>query len=152
MKKWIIAAAAAGVLFLQPFDPADAGQLYVVETLALERRGGEIIVAAEALSGQGDSVDAALRDMEERTPGLLFLRQVKRIILCGDTGAEALGRLPEGIPMGATVYTSQGSAENVAQQETLQEILEARELREQNLPRLAEILNRQLEQARMEGR
>ena len=152
MKKWMVTAAVAAVLLLQPFEPADAGGLYVVETLALEWTEAGVTVAAENLFGQGGTMEAALENMEEQTPGQLFLRQVKRVILCGDTGADALASLPEEIPMGAVVYTAQTQARDLARQEDLQEILEAREQREHNLPRLAEVLNHRLEQKSVEGR
>lgn len=151
MKKWMIAAAAAGVLMMQPFQPQDAGRLYVVETLALEERSGEILVASGDVWGRGSTVTAALENMEERTPGLLFLRQVKRVILCGDTDAAVLSRLPEEIPMGAVIYTSQAQAQELAPQAELQEILEAREVRDPELPKLAEILD-QSRKRDLEGR
>ena len=84
MKKWIIALAGLAALWaVHPFHGVDAGSLCVVETLLIEAKQGQVQVAAGTLEGNGETVPEALKDMAENTPGTLFLRQVRRIILCG---------------------------------------------------------------------
>jgi hypothetical protein len=98
------------------------------------------------LEGTGTDVGAAADDMAENAPGQLFLRQTKRLIFCGDTQPDLLG-LPEELPMGAVVYQDPREAEELLKQlETLETVLEAREKRSEEVPTLARLQNRQLEE------
>lgn len=153
--KWALAAAAAlivGFFDLLPFESVDAGALYIIETLMVEMEQGEIHLYAGEADGRGATVKAAVADMEQNAPGMLFLRQTKRLIFCG--GAEAAVdflNLPEDLPMGAGVYVSEKpAAELLEDQDQLEQILEARERREEkNLPTLAEIKNNVLREQSM---
>lgn len=82
----------------------------------------------------------ALADMEEWAPGQVFLRQTKRIIFCGGTEARP-GELPEDLPMGAGVYETTQSAEILLEINDLEDILEARERRQKQMPTLADLKN-----------
>ena len=146
MKKWIIALAGLGILWaIHPFREIDAGSLCVVETLLIESEQGKISVASGELKGRGDTVQAALEDMAEHTPGTLFLRQVRRVILCGgEKDTNVLMELPDEIPLGALIYASDESAESLRQQDTLDQVLEAREQRNHTMPNLAEVRNHRL--------
>ncbi len=146
MKKWIIALAGLGLLWaVRPFDGIDAGSLCVVETLLIESVQGEISVMSGELAGTGETVQAALENMGEHTPGTLFLRQVRRVILCGGKyDTNVLMELPGEIPLGAMIYTSDESAESLRQQNTLDQVLEAREQRNNTMPNLAEVRNQRL--------
>ena len=146
MRKWTIALAGLGILWaIHPFQGIDAGSLYVVETLLIEPEQGEIFVASGELTGTGDTVQAALEDMAEHTPGTLFLRQVRRVILCsGKNDTNVLMELPDEIPLGAMIYTSNESAESLRRQDTLDQVLEAREQRNHTMPNLAEVRNHRL--------
>ncbi len=150
MKKWIVALAALGILWaIHPFQGIDAGSLCVVETLLVEPKQGGIYVASGALNGTGATVSEALQDMAEHTPGTLFLRQVRRIILCDDeAGIQPLMGLPEEIPMGALIYTSGETATSLQAQDTLDQVLEAREQRNRTMPSLAMVKNHWLEEHR----
>lgn len=146
MKKWIIALAGLGILWaIHPFRGIDAGSLCVVETLLIETEEGEISVASGELAGTGDTVQAALADMGEHTPGTLFLRQVRRVILCGGKyDTNVLMELPDEIPLGAMIYTSIETAESLRRQDTLDQVLEAGEQRNHTMPNLAEVRNHRL--------
>ncbi len=150
MKKWIIALAGLGILWaIRPFQGIDAGSLCVVETLLVEPKQGEIYVASGALNGTGATVSEALQDMAEHTPGTLFLRQVRRVILCDDeAGIQSLMGLPEEIPMGALIYTSGETAASLQAQDALDQVLEAREQRDRTMPSLAMVKNHWLEEHR----
>ncbi len=150
MKKWIVALAALGILWAtHPFQGIDAGSLCVVETLLVEPKQGGIYVASGALNGTGATVSEALQDMAEHTPGALFLRQVRRIILCDDeAGIQPLMGLPEEIPMGALIYTSGETAASLQTQDALDQVLEAREQRNRTMPSLAVVKNHWLEEHR----
>ncbi len=147
MKKWIIALAGLAALWaVHPFHGVDAGSLCVVETLLIEAKQGQVQVAAGTLEGNGETVPEALKDMAENTPGTLFLRQVRRIILCGEqNGARQVMELPDEIPLGAIVYTCSKSAAELQSQDDLEQVLEAREQRDRSMPDLASIKNQWLE-------
>ena len=53
--------------------------------------------------------------------------------------------LPDEIPLGAILYTSRESADVLREQETLEQVLEAREQRDHTLPNLAFVKNQWLE-------
>lgn len=153
MKKWIIALAGLAALWaLHPFHDVDAGSLCVVETLLIGAKQGQIQVTAGTLEGTGETVPEALADMAESTPGTLFLRQVRRVILCGGKyNVEVLMELPDEIPLGAVIYTSDESAESLREQDALEQVLEAGEQRNHRMPNLASIKNKWLEQRKTGG-
>jgi hypothetical protein len=148
VKKWLIAGTLVlllGYCDLLPFQSMDAGNLLVVETLLIEENAGEVHLYAQDLEGTGQDVVTAAENMAENAPGQLFLRQTKRLIFCGDTELELLD-LPEELPVGAIVYQDPRTAEELlAQLETLEPMLEAREKRAERVPTLAQLQNRQLE-------
>lgn len=147
MKKWIIALAGLALLWaVHPFRGVDAGSLCVVETLLIEPQGNRVRVAAGELNGTGGTVSEALENMAENTPGTLFLRQVRRIILCGgeNAGGQVM-ELPDEIPLGTIIYTSPENSEELQARENLDQVLEAREQRDRSMPNLASVKNRWLE-------
>ena len=118
----------------------------MVETLLIETKPGQVQVAAGTLEGTGETVPEALKDMAENTPGTLFLRQVRRIILCGEqNGVQRVMELPDEIPLGAIVYTSSKTAAELQTQDDLEQVMEAREQRDRSMPNLASIKNQWLE-------
>jgi hypothetical protein len=115
-----------------------------VETLLVEEDAGEVRLYAEDFEGSGTDAEAAAENMAENAPGQLFLRQTKRLILCGNTELDLL-ELPKELPAGAVVYADPRSAQALLEQmETLEPMLEAREKRAEQVPTLAQLQNRQL--------
>lgn len=143
MKLWLLAgiiALCVGYFDLLPFESADAGELYIVETLMVEDRGGEVRLYAGEAEGRGATMEAAVADMENYAPGRLFLRQTKRLIFCG--GSEVMPmELPDTLPMGAAVYGAEESAKTLLDSEDLEDVLEARERRRADMPTLADLKN-----------
>ena len=152
MKKWIMVLAGLAALWaVHPFQGVDAGSLCVVETLLIEPKQGQVQVAAGTLEGIGETAPEALENMAENTPGTLFLRQVRRIILCGEqNGVRRVMELPEEIPLGAIVYISAKTAAELQSQEELERVLEAREQRDRSMPTLASIKNQWLNRQKTE--
>lgn len=144
MKKWIGAAVVLALLWsIRPFRPVDAGELFTVETLLIQRSGGDITVTAGEQTGTGETIEAALEQMAEDAPGILFLRQVRRVIFCGaEWDIKTVAELPEELPMGALLYTSPCSAEKLAQWENLDQVMAAREQHGERGRNLAEMKNR----------
>lgn len=143
MKLWLLAGIVAlcvGYFDLLPFESVDAGELYIVETLLVEEHDRGVSLYAGEAEGHGTSLDAALADMKDWAPGQLFLRQTKRIIFCGGEVMNPM-ELPETLPMGAGVYGSEESAKTLLDAKDLEDILEARERRQDNMPTLADLKN-----------
>lgn len=143
MKKWLLGIAVFLVISffdLWPFPQQDAGELYIVETLLVERQGNAVVLTAGELSAGGADMNEALAAMEENAPGQLFLRQTKRIIFCGGEESWDPMDLPEQLPMGACVYLWDGAAEALNMEE-VNKVLEARERRNTKTPTLAQLKN-----------
>lgn len=145
MKKWCFLFALVLILLcFPPFDGSDAGRLWVVETLIVEETSDGVAVYAKDLTAKGRTLHEALETMKEYVPGELFLRQIKRLIFCGDM---ALMKLPEDIPLGAAVYVYQGSGDALwTQLKDMEPVLDAREKANPDSPRLAELMDRNLRQ------
>lgn len=146
MRLWLLAGLVAlcvGYFDLLPFESVDAGELYIVETLMVEQTAQGIDLYAGDAEGHGSTMDAAVADMERWAPGQLFLRQTKRLIFCGGRVTEPMD-LPETLPMGAGVYSTEESAETLLDADELEDVLEAWERRQKNIPTLAELKNNKL--------
>ena len=118
VKKWLLGllvVLAVSFFDLWPFPQQDAGELYIVESIAV--RSGKktrCTYMPEKLSASGANIEEALSAMEENTPGQLFLRQTRRPIFCdgAERNCNPMG-LPEQLPMGVCVYTWSGSCRSV---------------------------------------
>lgn len=143
MKKWCFGLLLALILLqFPPFDSSDVGTLWVVETLIVEETPDGVSVFANDLTAQGRTLHEAMEQMKEYVPGELFLRQIKRLIFCGDM---LLMRLPEDIPLGASVYQYRGSGNTLWQQlDTVEAVLDAREKANPQSPRLAELMDKHI--------
>lgn len=154
MKKWIICGIMALLLGygdVLPFEKVDAGQLCVVETLLVEQDDEGVILYSTVSQGCGKTIEEAARNMEEATPGRLFLRQVKRVIQCGGGRIDLL-KMPEEIPTGAIIYVYPREAETLLENiEVIEQRLEAKEQRERNLPTLGNYQNWMLKEDGYEG-
>ena len=150
MKYWILAAVAALLLIygdFGPFEPVDAGEMFIVETLFVEKTGNQIRLVAKDAEGAGRTMEDAVSQMKDEAPGRLFLRQVKRLVFCG-SGTESLDFLaiPEDIPVGAAVYATKDKADDLLEGlDALEKKLDVREKEKSSVATLAQIMNRQLE-------
>lgn len=132
MNKWILTAlvVVVGWCGWLPFEAVDAGKLYVVETLMVEQVGHGVNLAAGDVQGSGKTVEEALEMLQRNAPGTVFLRQTRRVILCGGYNID-IETLPDVLPVGAAVYETAEDAQALQEQEKLDEILSARERREE---------------------
>lgn len=145
MKKYFFAALVLLLLFdegLRPFQSRDAAELYVIETLIVDADKEEIRFYTADGVGAGKDGAEAISALAQQVPGELFLRQVKRVVLC-DEAKDWINELPKEIPLGALVYTSEMSGEKFFQQLSA---WEKRRTVEETAPRLAEILNQALKE------
>lgn len=155
-KKWIVGMLAALIvayLGLWPFDSLDAGEIYMVETLLISGEDGKINVYTRDVSAEGGTVNEAIKNLAERTPGQLFLRQTKRVIFCG--GAEEridICTMPRELPIGVIIYRSNQEPEKLQEDyDEMERRLGAKERREEQLPTLAKLQNRALEKTEGES-
>lgn len=155
-KKWIVGMLAALIvayLGLWPFDSLDAGEIYMVETLLISGEDGKINVYTRDVSAEGGTVNEAIKNLAERTPGQLFLRQTKRVIFCG--GAEEridICTMPRELPIGVIIYRSNQEPEKLQEDyDEMERRLGAKERRKEQLPTLAKLQNRALEKAEGES-
>lgn len=134
MKLWLLALAAAAIVF-PPFKAVDPGRLCVVETLVLAQTKDAYCIYGGEWSGKGETLSAALADMERTVPGKLFLRQVQRVIFCQ---SDALP-VPEEVPMGAAVYRSGLDGESLWEDlKKLEPVMKEWE-QEKELPRVSDL-------------
>lgn len=154
MKYWILAALGLLLTYgdLAPFEPVDAGEMCIVETLFVEKTGDQIRLVAKELEGSGGTMKEAVTAMEEEAPGQLFLRQVKRVVFCGSGGNNVdFLSMPEEIPVGAAVYATKDRADDLLEGiDTLEKKLDIREKEKNSVATLAQIMDRQLKKEQME--
>lgn len=92
MKRWLWCAGAlllTAMLGGMPFVGTDIAKLQPVEVLRVQKNGDVISVDLDTGdSGKGTTLDAALRDLKESTPGKVFLETADYLLINGE--AEAL--------------------------------------------------------------
>lgn len=92
MKRWLLAAALALLLFMLPHPGTELGELHPVSLLLVELDGRDIRLETDThMIGRGETLDAALRNLESTTPGYLFLDTAENLVLRNS----ALFLLPE---------------------------------------------------------
>jgi hypothetical protein len=110
----------------------------------IENQGDQVQVWGETVSGNGKTLQGAVEDLVDNTPGQLFLGQTKRVIFCA--GAEETA-VPETVPMGAVVYRWEGTGQELVRDlADLEPVLDAREQRETACATLAGLENARLAQ------
>ena len=145
MGRWIaglLAILLTGFIGWWPFRQQDTGELYIVDTLLVERKEANVRLYAGEAAGRGENMTEALRDLEEQAPGQLFLRQTCRVIYCGGAEADVMD-LPEDLPVGTYIYVWDRAAADL-DVEKLKEVLEARERRNSDIPTLSKLENQAL--------
>lgn len=86
MKRWLLAAALVLLLFILPHPGTELGELHPVSLLLVELEGREIRLETDThMIGRGETLDAALRNLESTTPGYLFLDTAENLVLRSST-------------------------------------------------------------------
>ena len=108
MKRWLFAAAVALLLPMLPNPGTELGELHPVSLLLVELDEKVIQLETDThMIGRGETLDAALRNLEETTPGHIFLDTAENLVL--RTGTKFL--LPELCQLlrpGASVCVAEG--------------------------------------------
>lgn len=82
MKKWIVMLLALLAFTILPSSGTELGELRPVSLLVIRTQGNNIQLLTDTLDlGTGETLDAALQNLEDTTPGNLFLDTVENLIL-----------------------------------------------------------------------
>ena len=88
MKRWLWCAGAllfTAVLGGMPFAGTDIAKLQPVEVLRVQKDGDMISVELDTGdSGKGTTLEAALQDLKESTPGKVFLETADYLLINGE--------------------------------------------------------------------
>lgn len=86
MKKWFLAAGCIVAFMALPSPGTELGDLHPISLLVVEaeRKNIHLITDTED-SGTGETLEAALRNLEETTPGHLFMDTVQNLIVTEQT-------------------------------------------------------------------
>lgn len=86
MKKWILMLLAVLWFAVLPSRGTELGQLHPVSLLAVQTEGKTIQVLTDTMDeGTGETLDAALQNLEDTTPGHIFLDTAENLILTEQT-------------------------------------------------------------------
>ena len=86
MKKWTVMLLALLAFTALPSSGTELGELHPVSLLVIRSQGKNIQLLTDTLDlGTGETLDAALRNLEDTTPGHLFLDTVENLILTKET-------------------------------------------------------------------
>lgn len=87
MRKWqVYLAAAALVLLLPEGQGSDVGKLQPAELVYIYKENDAISVCTDTGDlGSGETLPGALKDMQETSPGILFLDTVDYILITEET-------------------------------------------------------------------
>lgn len=86
MKKWLIMVLVLLIFAVLPTSGTELGELHPVSLLMIQTQGKQIQLYTDTLDrGNGETLDAALKNLEDTTPGHLFLDTVEYLILTEQT-------------------------------------------------------------------
>ena len=86
MKSWIIMALALLLLSMLPSPGTELGELRPVSVLKVEEEGKQILLSTDTMDeGVGETLDGALRNLEDTTPGHVFLDTVENLVITEET-------------------------------------------------------------------
>ncbi|MBQ4640986.1 MAG: hypothetical protein IJB47_00005 [Oscillospiraceae bacterium] len=96
MKRIVIYIILLAVLWLVPVKGSDVGKLQPVEVVFIYRDQGQIIMETDTKDkGVGATVEEALANLKDTTPGIIYLDTAEYLLLAEDTTdvAEQLRRI-----------------------------------------------------------
>lgn len=86
MRKWWIMVLALLALPVLPSSGTELGELHPVSILLVQTQGKTVQLLTDTQDfGEGETLDAALKNLEDTTPGHLFLDTVEYLILTEQT-------------------------------------------------------------------
>ncbi len=83
--KWIAYAVILGLLFLVPVERLDVAKLVPVQTVAIYTELSTVVLETDTHNvGRGNSVSKALQDLEDTTPGVIYLDTAEYLLVSSD--------------------------------------------------------------------
>ena len=74
MKEILLYILLLGAALILPVEGTDVGKLLPVELVQLDKMGDTVVISTDAgATGTGETVKAAIRDMEKTAAGIVFL-------------------------------------------------------------------------------
>lgn len=102
------------LLFLAPVKRLDVAKLEPVQTVAVDVDGGMVILETDTKNkGQGEDVVSAIADLEEKTPGVIYL-DTAQYLLVTERAAAYVKELEKFLnpSVRVSLWDGQGSVEN----------------------------------------
>lgn len=86
MKHWVFAVLALLVLSVLPSPGTELGELHPISLLVVDTEGKQVRLTTDTLDrGFGETLEGALRNLEDTTPGHLFVDTVEHLIITEQT-------------------------------------------------------------------
>lgn len=93
--KWLIYAAVVAAAVLVPVERSDVGMLLPIETVLVYEEGERVIIKTEMDDlGMGNTLETALQDLEDTTPGIVYLDTAEYLII-GQGGERHVEKMKE---------------------------------------------------------
>ena len=105
------------LLFLAPVQRLDVAKLEPVQTVAVYIQGESVVLETDTGNkGEGADVDEALEDLEEKTPGVIYL-DTAQYLLVSEQGESHVDSLRKYLSQSVSVcmWDGEGSIEGAAQ-------------------------------------
>lgn len=104
------------LLFLAPVERLDVAKLQPVQTVAIHVADGQVVLQTDTRSkGQGETVQAAIDDLEKNTPGVIYLDTAQYLLITQDAalyGKELENHLHPTVKV--SLWDGEGSVEKAA--------------------------------------
>lgn len=85
MKKILLYIAVVVITFLLPTDAQDVAKLRPVQVVSIYRDAGNVVIETDTRDkGVGSSAKNALEDLEQTTPGVIYLDTAEYLIVNSD--------------------------------------------------------------------
>ena len=86
MKNWILLLLGLVLLSILPTPGTELGELHPISALIVDTEGKQLRLTTDTLDcGVGETLDAALKNLEDTTPGHLFVETVEYLIITEQT-------------------------------------------------------------------
>ncbi len=86
----VIYVVVLGLLFLAPVERLDVAKLEPVQTVAIYTDGAEVVLETDTQNmGRGATATEALQDLEENTPGVIYLDTAQYLLVTENAAQHA---------------------------------------------------------------
>ena len=83
--RWILYVVILALLFLAPLERADVAKLLPIETVAVYKEQGQVVMETDTKhKGVGRNAEEALESLKENTPAIVYLDTAKYLVVAED--------------------------------------------------------------------